>query len=240
MTAMIEFSDASRLYRNKRGLNRLNLTVREGEVVGLLGANGSGKTTLLKIAAGLLRPDTGSVRIGGFDVYEDPVKALSGVGALIETPALYGKLSARDNLRVAAKYLGLKSEVKIDRALEWAGLEARAKDKAGKLSLGMRQRLALAIAFLGEKKLLLLDEPTNGLDIESAAGVKELIRKAACENGAAVIVSSHMTAELEKISSRVVVLSEGNVLADAPIHEALREGKGLEEFYISVRRGEKA
>ena len=238
MTAVLELSGVSRVYRNGRGLKNTSLSMSEGEIVGLLGANGSGKTTLMKIACGLTRPDTGEARVMGESVKDAPEKALASVGALIETPALYPYMNGRDNLLFASDYLGIRGKKAAMEALEKVGLIDFAKDKVKSYSLGMKQRLGLAMAFIGGKKLLLLDEPTNGLDIESAAGVKEAIRAMCCETGAAAIVSSHLAGEIERFATRVIILHDGVVLKDVSIQEVTKDGRTLEDYYLAVRRGE--
>lgn len=236
MSAVINLTNISRIYRNGRGLHETHLTVNEGEIVGLLGVNGSGKTTLMKIAAGLAQPDSGNASILGYDVYSQPEKALLHVGALIEYPALNLHLSARDNLRVLAKYQGLSNEVMINRVLEWAGLGGRvSKEKVKGYSLGMKQRLALAMVFLGKKKAFFLDEPTNGLDIETAAMVKKTIQEVCRTTGAAAVVSSHLAGEIEKMCTRVVILKDGRVIKDISMEEATKDGRTLEEYYLSVK-----
>lgn len=236
MSAVLEITDAKRVYRNGRGLQETNLMLNEGEILGLLGANGSGKTTLLKIACALTKPDAGSVTICGVPLSEDPVKALGYVGALIETPAVYPNLSARDNLKVACAYRQLDAKKYVDRLLEIFGLTNYQKDKVRRYSLGMKQRMALALAFLGDKKLILLDEPTNGLDIASKANTKNMIKHACFDLGAAVIISSHLSDELEKLSTRVRILKNGYTAADVPIEQALANGAALEDFYLAVTR----
>lgn len=236
MSAVIELKNVSRVYRNGRGLHETTLSVNEGEIIGLLGVNGSGKTTLMKIACGMTRPDTGEAYIGGENVYISPEKALKAVGAVIETPALYQHLSALDNLYVTAGYQGIKDRAQIKKALAWIGFDRKiAKEKVKGFSLGMRQRLALAMAFLGEKKALFLDEPTNGLDIESAAKVKDTIASVCRETGASAIVSSHLAGEIERICTRVVILSGGRIIKDVSMEEATQGGRTLEEFYLSSK-----
>ena len=234
MSTIIELKNISRVFSNGRGLHKMSLRVNEGEIIGLLGVNGSGKTTLMKIACGLTLPDTGKSIIEGFDVYASPEKALRHVGALIETPAVNPHLSAKDHLRISARYQMVKNEVYINRALEWAELDGKvAKEKVKGYSLGMKQRLALAIAFLGEKKVFFLDEPTNGLDIETAARVKDTLREVCKTTGAAAIVSSHLAGEIERLCTRIVILKDGNVIMDAGMDEVTKDGRTLEEFYLS-------
>lgn len=238
MTAVLELNGVSRVYRNGRGLKNTSLSMSEGEIVGLLGANGSGKTTLMKIACGLTRPDTGEARVMGESVKDAPEKALAFVGALIETPALYPFMNGRDNLLCASDYLGIRGKKAAMDVLQKVGLSDFAKDKVKSYSLGMKQRLGLAMAFIGGKKLLLMDEPTNGLDIESAAQIKDAIKTMCCESGAAAIVSSHLASEIERFATRVIILHDGMVLKDVTISEVTKDGRTLEDYYLAVRRGE--
>lgn len=238
MTAVLELSGVSRVYRNGRGLKNTSLSMSEGEIVGLLGANGSGKTTLMKIACGLTRPDTGEACVMGESVKDAPEKALASVGALIETPALYPFMSGRDNLLFASDYLGIRGKKAAMDALEKVGLIDFAKDKVKSYSLGMKQRLGLAMAFIGGKKLLLMDEPTNGLDIESAAQIKDAIKTMCCESGAAAIVSSHLAGEIERLATRIIILHDGAILKDVSISEVTKDGRTLEDYYLAIRRGE--
>ena len=237
MSEILMLNGVSRVFANGRGLHRTSLTVNEGEIIGLLGANGSGKTTLMKIACGLTRPDAGEVSVMGESMKDAPEKALAFVGALIETPAVYPFLSARDNLYFALDYMGVKDKKLADDMLSQVGLQKYAKEKAKNFSLGMKQRLGLAMAFLGNKKLYLLDEPTNGLDIESAAQIKDVIRESCAKSGAAAIVSSHLASEIERLASRVIILHEGRILKDVKMTEATNEGRTLEEYYLAVRTG---
>lgn len=238
MNAVLELMGVSRVFPNGRGLKKTTLVINEGEIVGLLGANGSGKTTLMKVACGLMRPDGGEVRVTGISMKNSPEKALASVGALIETPALYSYMTGRENLLFACDYLGVKNKKAVSDALEKVGLAKYAKDKVKNYSLGMKQRLGLAMTFIGEKKLLLLDEPTNGLDIESAARAKEAIRLSCAESGAAAVVSSHLASEIERLAMRVIILHEGEVIKDVPMTEATKDGRTLEEYYLAVRMGE--
>lgn len=240
MNAILELSGVSRVYGNGRGLKNATLTVNEGEIIGILGPNGSGKSTLMKIACGLTRPDAGEVRVMGESMKDAPEKALMSVGALIETPALYPFMSGRDNLLFSLDYLGIRDKKAVRDALDLVGLLEVSKDKVKNYSLGMKQRLGLAMALLGNKKLLLLDEPTNGLDIESAVRFKETIRALCSETGAAAIVSSHMASEIERLAARVLILHEGEIIKDALIAEVTKDARTLEEYYLAVRRGEEA
>ncbi|MBQ3080749.1 MAG: ABC transporter ATP-binding protein [Clostridia bacterium] len=240
MSAILEMKNVSRIYRNGRGLQTMDLTLGKGEILGLLGANGSGKTTLLKIASGLMRPDAGSISIAGADPYANPARALRRVGAIIETPALYLHLSCEENLKIACMYHQISAKKNAERMMELFSLTDFRREAVKKFSLGMKQRLAVAIQFLGNKKLLLLDEPTNGLDIENAVIVKNAIRQACHETGAAAIISSHLSADLERIATRVRILKDGRTVKDTPIENALSEKQTLEDFYMSAVKEESA
>jgi ABC-type multidrug transport system ATPase subunit len=200
----------------------LNLTVRRGEVYGLLGPNGSGKTTTLRMLLGLVRPTSGTARVLGKDP-GDPT-GLRGVGALVESPAFYPYLSGRDNLRVVASYAGV-SPARVEEVLDTVELTGRAGDKVRKYSLGMTQRLGVAAALLKDPELLILDEPTNGLDPRGIADVCELVRKVS-RGERTVLLSSHLLGEVEQICDRVGIVREGRMIAEAPAQE-LRSREGL-------------
>ncbi len=232
---------ATRRYKGDRGALDIDIALKPGAVLGLLGPNGSGKTTLLKLACGLSRPDSGRVLVSGFDVVSNPVGALAHLGALIESPALYDNMSVRANLRVAAKYVSGVTEAQIDRALEWVGMSKYSSERCKRLSLGMRQRVGLVLAFLGDIKLLLLDEPTNGLDIEGAVEVRNAIKRACLETGAAAIVSSHLSSELERVCDSAALMREGRIIAADTMPSILAECGTLEDYYLSrVGKGAQA
>ncbi len=232
---------ATRRYKGDRGALDIDLALKPGSVLGLLGPNGSGKTTLLKLACGLCRPDSGRVFVSGYDVVSDPVRALSHLGALIESPALYDNMTVKANLRVAAKYMTDVTEAQIDTALEWVGMSKYASERCKRLSLGMKQRVGLALAFLGDIKLLLLDEPTNGLDIEGAVEVRNAIKNACMQTGAAAVVSSHLSSELERVCDSAALMRGGRIIASDSMQNILSECGTLEDYYLSrVGKGAQA
>lgn len=236
MQAVLEIEDLKKIYKNGRGVACVNLTVRQGEVVGLLGPNGSGKTTTMRAITGLSVPNSGTVRIFGKDTQEDFEGAMQKVGALIEMPALYGSLTAYQNLKMASRFYGGDAEERIAYVLKLVHLERYAKDKVAKFSLGMRQRLGIALALISEPQLLILDEPANGLDIEGIIQVREIITKLAKERGVTVLVSSHIASELEKVCDKVAVLHEGQMLALETMESALRYQPTLEEYFLALVR----
>ena len=239
MTPALEMTRMTKLYSGGRGVRNVSLSLMPGDVCGLLGPNGSGKTTIMKVAAGLIHADDGEVRIFGADILRNYEAAYEKVGCLIEAPALYGHLSALKNLRLAALTRMPRAEVDDEcmRVLRLVHLERYSTDRTSRFSLGMRQRLGVALAMLSGPELLMLDEPANGLDIEGMVEIREIIRELAEKYRRAVLVSSHLASELEKTCTRVVVLHDGEILADVSMEEALSGGASLEDFYLEhVRR----
>jgi ABC-type multidrug transport system ATPase subunit len=206
--------------RGVRAVDRLNLTVRAGEVYGFLGPNGAGKTTTLRMLLGLVRPTSGSALVLGRPP-GDPV-GLSRVGAMVEEPALYPYLSGRDNLRVLARYARVPQD-RIDAALESVDLVDRADDRVRTYSQGMRQRLGVAAALLKNPEVLILDEPTNGLDPAGVGEMRSLIRRLGASDRT-VVLSSHMLAEVQQLCDRVAVVSHGVLLAEGTVEDLTGRG----------------
>jgi ABC-2 type transport system ATP-binding protein len=206
--------------RGVRAVDRLNLTVRAGEVYGFLGPNGAGKTTTLRMLLGLVRPTSGSALVLGRPP-GDPV-GLSRVGAMVEEPAFYPYLSGRDNLRVLARYARVPQD-RIDAALESVDLVDRADDRVRTYSQGMRQRLGVAAALLKDPEVLILDEPTNGLDPAGVGEMRSLIRRLGASDRT-VVLSSHMLAEVQQLCDRVAVVSHGVLLAEGTVEDLTGRG----------------
>ena len=219
----IETHDLSKHYGRLVALDRLNLTVRPGEVYGLIGPNGAGKTTFLRLVLGLARPTGGGVRILG--EHAGTPAGLARIGSVVETPAFYPYLSGHDNLRVLAAYAGVGTD-RIGPALERVGLTQRARDKVSGYSLGMKQRLGLAAAYLKDPELYLLDEPTNGLDPHGIAAMRDVIRELA-ENGKTVLLSSHLLAEVEQVCDRIGIIHHGKLLLEETVGELRGTGRLL-------------
>ena len=201
---ILETRELSKVYREQKAVNAVSIQVRENTVYGLLGANGAGKSTLLKMIAGIVRPTQGSILVDG-EVWSR--KSLNKIGSLIESPAIYGNLSARENLKVRTRMLGLPKE-RIDEVLETVGLTQTGKKRAGKFSMGMKQRLGLAIALLNHPKLLILDEPTNGLDPIGIQDLRQMIQEFP-QKGITVIVSSHILSEVSQVADDIGIIADG-------------------------------
>jgi ABC-2 type transport system ATP-binding protein len=211
-------------------VDHLDLQVDRGELFGFLGPNGAGKTTTIRMALGLVAPTNGSIEILGLEVRHNRAKVLPRVGALVESPALYGYMSGRNNLRAFGDLLGGVKEKRIDEVLEIVSLTGRDKDKVKTYSMGMKQRLGLAIALLNDPDLLILDEPANGLDPAGIVEMRDLLRGLAAE-GKTVFISSHVLSEVQQICNRVAIINHGKLIRVAPVHELI-DSPG--EFAVKV------
>ncbi len=209
-------------YGDTTAVEELSLTVPEGGVCGLLGPNGAGKTTAIRVLLGLAKPTGGTTTLLG----EQPGSpgfpdAVRNTGALIEGPAIYARATSRQNMQIEASALRLTDAGRhIDELLALVGLSARADTRAGSFSLGMKQRLGLALALIGGPKLVVLDEPTNGLDPAGIVEIREFIKRLP-ERGTTVLVSSHLLAEVQLMCDRATIIRRGRVIADGTIAELL-------------------
>ena len=217
-------------YGSRLAVDRLDLEVDRAELFGFLGPNGAGKTTTIRMALGLIEPTAGSIEILGLDVRRHRAEVLPRVGALVESPALYGYMSGRDNLRAFGSVLGGASEKRIDEVLDIVSLKGRDKDKVKTYSMGMKQRLGLAIALLNDPDLLILDEPANGLDPAGIVEMRDLLRNLA-ESGKTVFISSHVLSEVQQICTRVAIINVGKLVRVAPVAELLHTAG---EFEVKV------
>src|SRR6267142_542417 len=220
----------SKAYGKRLAVDHLDLQVDRGELFGFLGPNGAGKTTTIRMALGLIAPTNGSVEVLGSEVRRNRAKVLPRVGALVESPALYGYMSGRNNLRAIGDLLGGVPEKRIDEVLEIVSLKGRDKDRVKTYSMGMKQRLGLAIALLNNPDLLILDEPANGLDPAGIVEMRDLLRGLAAE-GKTVFISSHVLSEVQQICTRVAIINHGKLVRVAPVHDLL---KSTGEFAVKV------
>ncbi len=212
----IQTRGLTRLFPGGHGVRDLDLDVPAGCIYGFLGPNGAGKTTSIRLLLGLLRPDAGTIALSG-QALDGGRAALRHVGALVESPSLYGHLSGRDNLEVTRRLLGAP-RARIDQVLARVELADAAHRRVREYSLGMRQRLAIALALLGAPRLLLLDEPSNGLDPAGIVDLRRLLRGLADE-GITVFVSSHLLAEVEQVATHVGVLQDGRLRFQGHLEE---------------------
>lgn len=198
----------------------VDLKAPEGVIYGFLGRNGAGKTTIIRLILGLLHPSAGSVRVCGHDVARDRIAAARQTGALLEARATYDQLTGRENLDATRRLLGLPLN-EIDRVLEAVDMRAAADRKMGHYSLGMRQRLGLARAMLGQPRLLVLDEPMNGLDPDGIRDMRAIIRALPERTGATVFMSSHLLSEVEQTATHIGLMHNGRLVLEGPIGDML-------------------
>ncbi|GIH80506.1 ABC transporter ATP-binding protein [Planobispora longispora] len=212
-----------------RAVDDLSFTVGPGTITAFLGPNGAGKTTTLRMILGLVTPDSGSAAIGG-GPYRDLVDPVAAVGAVLEAAAFHPGLTARAHLEILRTAAGLAPE-RVDHVLDQVDLTGAADRRAGGFSLGMRQRLALATALLGDPAVLILDEPANGLDPAGAHWLRGFLRAYALQ-GRTVLVSTHVLAEIQQIADHVIIISDGRAVFTGP----LAPGSDLEELYLEATR----
>ena len=219
---VIETTSLTKRYGKIVAVDGLSMEVPRGHVFGLLGPNGSGKTTTMSMLLGLVRPTAGSFSLFGAPTHHE--SALHRVGAIIETPAFYPYLSGRQNLAYFQGILGGGTPGELDKLLEQVGLADRGNDRFHTYSLGMKQRLGLAYALLGDPELLFLDEPTNGMDPAGMAEVRELIRSLGTDERT-VLLSSHLLHEVEEVCDSVAILSKGKLIAQGKVADLVRQSR---------------
>ena len=205
-------------FGNQQVVKSLSLQVPEGSIYGFLGPNGAGKTTTIKLLLNLLKTDQGSIHIFGKELQSNRIAILSQIGALIEQPAIYSHLSGKENLMNRALLLQVP-EKRVDEMLELVHLSNAASKKAGKYSLGMKQRLGIALALLSDPKLLILDEPTNGLDPNGIIEIRELLIRLVSQYKKTVFVSSHLLGEIERMATHVGIIDRGELLFQGSIND---------------------
>ncbi|MBW3563480.1 MAG: ABC transporter ATP-binding protein [Acidobacteria bacterium] len=209
---VLEVRDLTRVIRGRTIVDSLTFDLREGEVFGFLGPNGAGKTTTIRMLVGLIKPTRGTIRINGYDLAKHHDDALRRVGCIVETPDLYKFMTGRENLRHFARMIGPVDEGTLDEVASRTRIEGRLDEKVSTYSLGMRQRLGIAISLLGEPSLLILDEPANGLDPVGIREIRTLVRTLARERGVTVFVSSHLLGEIQMMCDRVGIIHRGRIV----------------------------
>ncbi len=216
-----------------------SMCVERGTIYGFLGANGAGKTTIFKLLTGLLSPDSGSIEILGSDMLKNRDKMLSQIGILIETPTFYEHLSAQKNLEIHLAYMGVPG-IGIEKALQLVGLSGIGEKSVLKFSMGMRQRLGIARAFIHQPKILILDEPINGLDPMGIKEMRELFLNLTQENGMTILLSSHILSEIQHIADKIGVIVNGEILCESDMAQIKANYKGsLEDYFFTLMSGGK-
>ena len=208
---VLELKNVSKSFGKRKIIDNISLKVNSGEIFGFLGPNGSGKTTTIKMILRLIDSDDGEIKVNGLDNRKQFEQAMECIGAIVENPDMYKYMSGIDNLKLHARIRNI-DEKRINEVLEMVGLKDRAKDKVGKYSLGMKQRLGLALTLLHNPKVLILDEPTNGLDPAGIKQLRDILKKISHEENVAVFVSSHILTEMQQMCDRVAVLDNGKIV----------------------------
>ncbi len=222
-------------YGRQKAVSRMDIHVKKGSIYGLIGRNGAGKTTFLKMVAGLASPTDGEINLFGYT--GNQLKRIrSRVGCLIESPGLYGNLSAYDNLKIKCKFCGINKKGYIEEILKLVGLENTGKKKSKHFSLGMKQRLGIGLALIGEPDLLLLDEPINGLDPQGIVEIRDMIWRLKEERNMTIIISSHILEELAKISTDYGIIHEGQLLEEITQEELMKRCSERIEIFLENPR----
>lgn len=232
--SILKTIDLTMQFKDKKAVDNLNLNVYEGDVYGFLGHNGAGKTTTIKMILGLLKPSSGNALINGVNAFTDLEKALSYVGAVVENPVFYNNLSGYKNLKLYANLYGNISNERINEVLELVEMKNAANKKVKNYSLGMKQRLGIARAFLNNPKIIILDEPTNGLDPKGIRDIRNLVLKLAKEYNTTFLVSSHILSEIEQMCNKVGIIHNGKLIKEGKVNELLTNAKSLEDYFIDI------
>jgi ABC-2 type transport system ATP-binding protein len=214
----IETKHLTHRFSDQIVLNDIDLQIPEGSIYGFLGPNGAGKTTTLRLILGLLKKQKGDICIFNEDFSDNRISILKNTGSLIESPSLYGHLTAYQSLQILQKIYQCPLQ-RIEEVLQLVGLANTGKKKASQFSLGMKQRLSIAMALLHDPKLLILDEPTNGLDPNGIIEIRELLKKLNAEKGMTIVVSSHLLSEIEKMVTHVGIIHKGSLLFQGTLAE---------------------
>ena len=231
MSCILAAEHVQKRYDGKTILRDVSIQVQQGEIYGLIGPNGSGKTTLLRILAGLVPGYGGTIFLASVNHRK------SRISAIINDPALFLNMSAADNMKEQAYLLGLHDSDRVERALETVGLEARNNKLVKNFSLGMSQRLKLAMVLLEDPELLILDEPVNGLDPDGIADLRERLLGLNQKDGMTILISSHILSELEHVATRFGILYDGEIVKEVSPQDVIQKGSTLESIYMQHTRG---
>lgn len=235
---ILKVEGLSKSFKKRKIVDNVSFESKEGEILGFLGANGAGKTTTIRMITGLISVDSGTVIIDGHNIKNEFEKAMDNVGAIVEIPFLYEYMTGMENIKLFAK-LYKASEEGVQDAIKVSGLKDRLNDKVKVYSLGMKQRIGLAVALMKQPKLLILDEPTNGLDPMGIKDLREFLKNLAHNKNISVVVSSHILMEMEQLCDRVVIISEGKVICTKTMDEINNESSLEDVFINSIREAEK-
>ena len=232
MNTILNVEKICKSFGKNKVLNEVSFKIKKGQILGFIGPNGAGKTTAIKLILGLQLMDSGEVYINNYNIKKDYENAIAKVGAIVENPDLYLFLTWRQNLRLFSRYYGEVDEKYLDYLLEKVNLIERADDKVSNYSLGMRQRLGIAVSLINHPNLLVLDEPTNGLDPEGIKDLRDIIIKLAKTENIGVLISSHNLAELDGFCNRICLIDKGQIIKDINLDTLKNSEKPV--FFIKL------
>ncbi|PHA00391.1 ABC transporter ATP-binding protein [Bacillus pseudomycoides] len=233
MKTVLSVRNLKKVIKKKTLVENVSFDIQQGEVFGFLGPNGAGKTTTIRMLVGLIQATEGTVSIGGYDIKENFRGAMRQIGSIVENPELYTYLTGFENLKQFARMLGGISDERIIEIAKMVHLDERIHDKVKTYSLGMKQRLGIAQALLGNPKLLILDEPTNGLDPAGIRELREFVHTLVKEENMSVFISSHLLSEVQMICDRVAIINKGKVITVARVEELVKQASGRIEWIVT-------
>ncbi|GMQ60781.1 ABC transporter ATP-binding protein [Vallitalea maricola] len=230
---ILKTSELTKKYGTQFAVSNVSIHVKKGEVYGLLGRNGAGKTTTLRMVMGLLQPSSGEVLLFGEKLITPTKKCFRRIGALIESPAFYENLTAKENLEIISDLRGTQSKEAVGNALALVNLDKETKKKVKQFSLGMKQRLGIAMALMHEPEFIILDEPANGLDPVGIQQIRLLIKKLSVEKGITVLISSHILSEIEQMADTIGIIDNGQLIEEISMDEIKRRNRHYVKMTVS-------
>ena len=233
INTIIKTTNLTKIYGKQKSVDNVNINVNQGEIYGFIGRNGAGKTTTIRMLLGLIKPTSGKIEIFGEDFFQHQKEILRRIGSIVEVPGFYENLTAKENLLINAKIIGVHKKNAIEEALEIVGLEHETKKLVGKYSLGMKQRLGIARTLLHYPELLILDEPTNGLDPIGIKEIRKLIKSLAQERNITILISSHILAEVEQLVDHMGIIHEGKLLEEISLDALRKTNRKYLEFQVN-------
>ncbi|WP_091742540.1 ABC transporter ATP-binding protein [Marininema mesophilum] len=233
ISVVIKTLNLTKIYGEQKSVDNLNMTVKQGQIYGFLGRNGAGKTTTIRMLLGLIKPTHGEIEIFGENFINNQKEILRKIGSIVEVPGFYENLTARENLLVNARIIGIHKKKAIDESLEIVGLHNETKKLVGEYSLGMKQRLGIARALLHYPELLILDEPTNGLDPIGIKEMRRLIFNLASERNITILISSHILSEIEQLVDHLGIIHQGRLLEEVSFDQLRKRNRKYLEFQVS-------
>ncbi|MDO5519127.1 MAG: ATP-binding cassette domain-containing protein [bacterium] len=235
---VIQVSRLSKKYGGFLAADNVSFNVGKGEICGLIGRNGAGKTTIMKMLLNMVKPTSGDIVILGKNMADGLSEERSQIGSIIETPEFYDSLTAYENIKIRGLMIGHSEKEELLAALKEVNLDAQKDKKVKKYSLGMRQKLGIACALLGDPKILILDEPINGLDPIAIREVRQVLENVVKKRNTTILISSHILGEMSKIASKYIFIDKGKVIKQIAASEINGKDKELEDYFVSLVGGD--